>query len=113
MVFWSEAWVRRVIKDFNRMGRDALYPNRAGGRPPTFTPPFDRSWSTSPLAPEGPRLCLRPVDPRTAAGTAVMLGIVESISKERLREILHEEAVTFQAVKTWKQSQRPQVPRQS
>lgn len=40
MVFWSEEWVRWVLKDFNRMGRDALYPNPAGGRPPTFTPPI-------------------------------------------------------------------------
>ena len=26
IIFWSEAWVRQVIKDYNRMGRDALYP---------------------------------------------------------------------------------------
>ncbi|MFZ0830946.1 MAG: IS630 family transposase [Thermoplasmata archaeon] len=108
MVFWSEEWVRRVIKDFNRMGRDALYPNRAGGRPPTFTPPIRQALVDVALS--------RPKDHGYTVGqwtldrlrsTAVMEGIVESISKERLREILHEEAVSFQAVKTWKQSTDP------
>jgi len=28
-------------------------------------------------------------------------------SKERLRQILHEEVVSFQAVKTWKESKKP------
>lgn len=40
MVYWSPAWVRRVIRDFNRMGTTALYPNRAGVRPPKFTKPI-------------------------------------------------------------------------
>jgi transposase len=50
------------------------------------------------------------VGPRTLdrlRNAIVMGGIVESISKERLREILHEEAVSFQAVKTWKESKDP------
>lgn len=34
-------------------------------------------------------------------------GIVESVSKERLREILHGQAVSFQALKTWKASRDP------
>jgi transposase len=108
MVFWSEEWVRRVIKDFNRMGRDALFPNRAGGRPPTFTPSIRQALVDVALS--------RPKDHGYTVGhwtldrlrsTVVMEGIVESISKERLREILHEEAVSFQAVKTWKESKDP------
>jgi hypothetical protein len=38
MIWWSEDWVRRIIQDFNRVGRDAIFPPRMGGRPPTFTP---------------------------------------------------------------------------
>lgn len=38
-----------------------------------------------------------------------MDGIRESISKERLRAILHEEAVSFQAVKTWNESKNPKL----
>lgn len=43
MVFWSEEWVRRVITDLNRTGRDALIPARPGGRPPKFTAPLRRA----------------------------------------------------------------------
>lgn len=108
MVFWSEGWVRRVIKDFNRMGRDALFPNRAGGRPPKFTPPLRRVMVD--LALSNPRDHGDRFGPWTLdrlRDTVVMNGVVESISKERLREILHEEAVSFQAVKTWKESKDP------
>jgi transposase len=109
MVLWSEQWVRRVIKDFNRMGRDALFPNRAGGRPPKFTKPIRQALVDVALS--------RPRDHGYSVGpwtldriqyTVVSEGIVESISKERLREILHEEAVSFQAIKTWKESKDPE-----
>lgn len=101
---WSEEWVRRVIKDFNRVGRDARYPSRAGGRPPRFSPPTRQAPVEVALS--------RPKDHGYAVGrqtldrlpdTVMMEGIVKSTSRERLREILHEEAVTFQAVKTWKE----------
>ena len=39
--------------------------------------------------------------------TLVFEGVVESISRERLRQILLEESVTFQSVKTWKSSKDP------
>jgi transposase len=108
MVFWSEAWVRRVIKDFNRMGRDALYPNRAGGRPPKFTPPIRRALVDVALSrPKDHGYTVGPWTLDRLRDTVVMEGLVESISKERLREILHEEAVSFQAVKTWKESKDP------
>src|SRR5579859_4475284 len=81
MVFWSEGWVRRVIKDFNRMGRDALYPTRAGGRPPKFTPPLRRAMVD--LALSNPRDHGYSVGPWTLdrlRDAMVMGGIVESIS---------------------------------
>ena len=108
MVFWSEQWVRRVIKDFNRMGRDALFPERAGGRPPKFTPPLRRAMVDLALSnPKEHGYAFGPWTLDRLRDTVVMDGIVESISKERLREILHEEAVSFQAVKTWKESKDP------
>jgi hypothetical protein len=39
--------------------------------------------------------------------TAIREGIVELISEERPREILHEEAASFQTRKTWKKSHNP------
>src|SRR4029077_18800180 len=84
MVWWSEGWVRRVIKDFNRMGRDALFPERTGGRPRTFTKPIrhklvdvalsqrkDHGYSVGPWTLDRIR------------DTVVREGMVESISKER------------------------------
>ena len=46
MVWWSEDWVRRIIKDYNRLGRDALYPKKAPGAPLTFTQEHRQATST-------------------------------------------------------------------
>ena len=108
LVYWSPAWVRRVIKDFNRLGTAALYPNRAGGRPPKFTKPIRQKLVD--LAVSRPRdhgMPLQTWSLERLKTAAIHEGIVESISEERLREILHEEAVSFQAVKTWKRSNDP------
>lgn len=107
MVWWSEDWVRRVIKDFNRVGRDALFPQRVGGRPPTFTPELRRAMVDVALSNPRDRGYTGPWTLDRLRLVIVMEGIVESISKERLREILHEEAISFQAVKTWKESKDP------
>lgn len=109
MVWWSEAWVRRIIKDWNRLGRGALFPDRAGGREPTFTKPVRRALVD--LALSRPRDHGLPVQTWSLdrlRDTAIREGIVETISAERLRQILHEEAVSYQAVKTWKESKDPQ-----
>lgn len=107
MVWWSEDWVRRVIKDFNRAGRDALFPQRVGGRPPTFTPELRRAMVDVALSNPRDRGYTGPWTLDRLRLVVVMEGIVESISKERLREILHEEAISFQAGKTWKESKDP------
>ena len=36
MLSWSAGWVRRVIRDFDRLGRGAFFPKHSGGRPPKF-----------------------------------------------------------------------------
>ena len=108
MVYWSPAWVRRVIRDFNRMGTAALYPNRAGGRPPKFTKPIRQKLVDLALSrPRDHGMPLQTWSLERLKTAAIHEGIVESISEERLREILHEEAVSFQAVKTWKTSNDP------
>jgi transposase len=109
MIFWSEAWVRQVIKDYNRMGRDALYPKKNPGPEPKFTPelrrvivqfalsrPKDHGW-------QGPSSWSLDL----LRESLVEEGVLESISRERLRQILIEESVTFQSVKTWKSSKDP------
>lgn len=54
MLFWSEEWVRRVIKDFNRKGKDAL--SNLGGRPPAhlYRPDSTGPRRRGPRSPEAP-----------------------------------------------------------
>ena len=108
MIFWSEAWVRQVIKDYNRMGRDALYPKKNPG--PSRSSPSHLS-GHRPVRP--PRLKDHGWQGPTSWSldllreSLVEEGVLESISRERLRQILIEESVTFQSVKTWKSSKDP------
>jgi transposase len=108
VTFTSEDRVRDVIHNFNADGFDALYPRYKGGRPPKFTAaeraqikrialgrpadhdlPFS-TWSLSKLA-----------------DYLVDKGVVEDISHEGLRALLRAEGVSFQRLKTWKQSNDP------
>lgn len=108
VAFTSPDRVREVIHNFNADGFDALYPKYAGGRPPKFTAadrarirdvalsrpadhglPFS-TWSLSKLA-----------------EFLVAEGVVEDISHEGLRTLLHQAGVSFQAVKTFKTSTDP------
>jgi transposase len=108
VTFTSDDRVRDVIHNFNSDGFDALYPRYKGGRPPKFTTcereqiksialgrpadhdlPFS-TWSLSKLA-----------------DFLVDKGVVEDISHEGLRALLRAEGVSFQRLKTWKQSNDP------
>ena len=97
-------------------GHQGLQPNgerrplpQSGGRPPAHLhSPIRQALVDVALSrPKDHGYTVGPWTLDRLRSTAVMEGIVESISKERLREILHEEAVSFQAVKTWKQSKDP------
>ena len=98
--------VREMIHRFNEMGMKSLDPQWAGGRPrqittedrqfiietakarpETFGLPFTR-WSIRKLV-----AYLADNDNRTV-----------EVGRERLRQILEEEGVTFQRTKTWKES---------
>jgi transposase len=109
MILWNENSVRRVIKDYNQVGRDALYPKKSPGPEPKFTSQIRKAIVSFALS--------RPKDHGWQGLTSwsldllqetlVFEGVVESISRERLRQILIEESVTFQSVKTWKTSKDP------
>lgn len=108
MIWWSEDWVRRVIKDFNRLGRDALYPKKAPGAEPVFDKKLRQVFVDFALSsPRDHGMPLQNWSLERLQTALIGEGVVEHISKERLRQILQEEAVTFQAVKTWKQSNDP------
>jgi transposase len=108
VTFTSPDRVRDVLHNFNLDGFDALYPRYAGGRPPTFTLAQRRQIKQVALS--------RPVDHDLPFSTwslaklaefLVAEGVVDDISHEGLRHLLHQEGVSFQVIKTWKQSTDP------
>ena len=108
VAFTSPDRVRAVLHNFNDDGFDSLAPKYAGGRPPTFTLPERREIKKIALS--------RPVDHGLPFSTwslsklaefLVAEGVVDDISHEGLRLVLREEGVSFQVIKTWKQSNDP------
>jgi transposase len=108
VTFTSPDRVREVINNFNEDGFESLYPKYSGGRPPTFTLPQRQQIKKVALS--------RPVDHGLPFSTwslakladfLVAEGVVDDISHEGLREVLQKEEVSFQAIKTWKQSDDP------
>ena len=108
VAFTSPDRVRAVLHNFNDDGFDSLVPKYAGGRPPTFTLPERREIKKIALS--------RPVDHDLPFSTwslsklaefLVAEGVVDDISHEGLRVLLREEGVSFQVIKTWKQSTDP------
>ena len=108
IAFTSEDRVRAVIHNFNLDGFDSLAPKYAGGRPPTFTLPQRREIKKVVLG--------RPTDHDLPFSTwslsklaefLVAEGVVDDISHEGLRVLLREEGVSFQVIKTFKQSNDP------
>ena len=108
IAFTSEDRVREVIHNFNADGFESLAPKYAGGRPPKFTLPERQAIKKIALS--------RPVDHKLPFSTwslsklaefVVAEGVVDDISHEGLRVLLREEGVSFQVIKTFKQSNDP------
>lgn len=108
VAFTSPDRVREVVHNFNDDGFDSLYPKYAGGRPPTFTLPQRREIKKIALArPQDHGLPFSTWSLSKLAEFLVAEGVVDDISHEGLRVLLREEGVSFQVIKTWKQSNDP------
>jgi transposase len=108
IAFTSEDRVRAVVHNFNDDGFDSLVPKYAGGRPPTFTLPERREIKKIALArPQDHNLPFSTWSLSKLAEFLVAEGVVDDISHEGLRVLLREEGVSFQMIKTWKQSKDP------
>ena len=101
-------WVREVPAQLQRRRVQILAPKYAGGPPPKFTLPERREIKKIALS--------RPMDHDLPFSTwslsklaefLVAEGVVDDISHEGLRVLLREEGVSFQVIKTWKQSKDP------
>ena len=108
VAFTSEDRVREVLHNFNDDGFDSLYPKYAGGRPPTFTLPQRQAIKKIALArPQDHDLPFSTWSLSKLAEFLVAEGVVDDISHEGLRVLLREEGVSFQVIKTFKQSNDP------
>ena len=108
VVFSDPDTVREVIHNFNRDGFDSLYPRYRGGRPRSFTLPQRQQVKRIALA--VPTDLGQPFATWSLAKLADYLvaeEVVDDISHEGLRQLLREEDVSFQAVRTWKRSNDP------
>src|SRR5271154_1572443 len=108
VAFTSEDRVRDVIRNFNADGFGSLYPKYKGGRPPKFTLPQRREIKK--IAKSRPAEHGLPFSAWSLSKLAdfvVAEGVVDDISHEGLRVLLREEGVSFQVIKTWKQSNDP------
>jgi transposase len=109
VAFTDADTVRDVIHNFNRDGFDALYPRYRGGRPRTFTLPERQQIKR--IALSVPSDLGQPFATWSLAKLADYLvaeGVVTDISHEGLRQLLREEGVSFQALRTWKRSNDPE-----
>jgi transposase len=108
VTFTSSDRVREVINNFNEDGFGSLYPKYAGGRPPTFTLPQRQQIKKIALSRPGDHgLAFSTWSLTKLAEFLVAEGVVDDISHEGLRVLLRQEEVSFQAIKTWKQSTDP------
>jgi transposase len=109
MVQTSPDRVREMIHRFNEKGMASLDPAWAGGRPRRITTTerelIVSSATARPAALGQPftRWSLR----KLQRYLATKKGPRVTVSTERLRQILAEEDITFQATKTWKESPDP------
>ena len=109
IAFTSEDRVREVIHNFNADGFDSLAPKYAGGRPAKFTLPERQQIKKIALSrPQDHRLPFSTWSLSKLAEFLVAEGVVDDISHEGLRALLREEGVSFQVIKTFKQSNDPE-----
>jgi len=105
IAFTSEDRVREVIHNFNTDGFD---PGRSTPRSPAEVHPSERQAIKRWRFPSaGPQPALLDLEPSKLAEFLVAEGVVDDISHEGLRVLLREEGVSFQVIKTWKQSNDP------
>jgi len=108
VVFSDPDTVREVIHNFNRDGFEALSPRYRGGRPRSFTLPQRQAIKRIALSIRSD--LGQPFATWSLAKLADYLvaeEVVDDISHEGLRQLLREEGVSFQAVRSWKRSNDP------
>lgn len=108
MLAASADYVRRVIHDFNDKGFAALDPKWSGGRPKAISDAMAREICLiARCSPADLGLAHRTWSLATLREHVIRLGVVSSISRETLRQILTGAGIRWGATKTWKASPDP------
>jgi transposase len=106
--FYSEKHVRTIIKRFNEEGFPSLKSNYGGGRPPTFDKETRLDIvDTAMSRPHDLGLPFTQWSLTKLRAYLISEKVLDTISIERLRQILKEEGFSYQRSKTWKESTDP------
>jgi transposase len=109
IVLMSQDYVRSLIKSFNLEGFEMLKPHWKPGGNRKFTPEQKQELvSLATSQPKNLGLPFQEWSLRRLKSEAEKRGVVASISKEWLRIILDENEISFQSVRTWKESKDPE-----
>jgi transposase len=109
IVLMSQDYVRSLIKSFNEEGMGMLKPHWKPGGNRRFThEQKEKLVSLATSRPNDLGLPFQQWSLRRLKAEAEKRGIVDSISKEWLRIILDESDISFQSVRTWKESKDPE-----
>lgn len=106
--FYSEKQVRKIINRFNEEGFASLKSQYGGGRPSTFDE--ETRFTIVDTAMSRPQDLGLPFTQWSLTKLKAYLikeKMLDSISIERLRQILKEEGFSYQRSKTWKESKDP------
>jgi transposase len=105
----SQEYVRRVIHDFNDIGFGALDPKWSGGRPKTISEQVRRRICLiARCCPRDLGLVFSTWSLAKLAEYLAATGVIASISRESIRQILRGGGVSWQATRTWKASRDPE-----
>ncbi len=105
----SEDYVRTLIKAFNEHGFAMLQPKWGPGRPPRFTEEQRKALVNLALSrPKDLGLPYTQWSLSRLREEAMKREVVDTISEEWLRVILHESEVSHQSLRTWKVSPDPE-----
>lgn len=103
--FYTEKHVRTIIKRFNEEGFASLKSNYSGGRPPKFDKETRLDIvDTAMSRPQDLGLPFTQWSLTKLRAYLIKKRVVDTISIERLRQILKEEGFSYQRSKTWKES---------
>jgi transposase len=109
IVLMTPEYVRELINRFNDEGFEMLKPHwKPGGNKRFTSEQKERLVSLATSRPKDLALPFQQWSLSSLRSEAVKRGVVDSISLEWLRVILDESEVSFQSVKTWKESSDPE-----